>query len=53
MNANEILTPEMSLEEKLEAINKAMELAMAKQRIDSGIDVPVDPSSLLICDGCE
>lgn len=53
MNANELLTPEMTLLEKLEAIDKAMELAMAKQRIDSGIDAPIDPSLLTICSGCE
>lgn len=52
MNANELLTPLMSLEEKLEAIDKAMELAMAKQRIDSGVDAPLDPAELTICAGC-
>ncbi len=53
MNANELLTPLMSLEEKLEAIDKAMELAMAKQRIDSGVEVPIDPAELLSCSSCQ
>ena len=54
MNANELLKPEMSLEEKLEAIDKAMALALAKQQVDPGRhDAPVDPAEALLCLGCQ
>lgn len=57
MNANQILNDNMTLEEKLNAIDRAMEAAQeaadeeAKRR---GVaSAPIDPASLTICDGCE
>jgi hypothetical protein len=45
MNANAIITEEMTLEEKLAAIDQAMANAQAA--------APLDPALLTICDGCE
>lgn len=57
MNANAILTDSMTLEEKLAAIDNAMQEAQNKQnteRIQAGLPpVMVDPALLTICDGCE
>ncbi len=55
MNANQILTDEMTLEEKLAAIDLAMANAQAQFNVKNGrsADAPVDPSLLTICDGCE
>jgi hypothetical protein len=55
MNANQILTDDMTLEEKLSAIDKAMQAAQAQFNEDNGREAsaPVDPSLLTICDGCE
>lgn len=52
MNANAIITDDMTLDEKLAAIDKAMEeqVAVAKAANPSA---PIDPASLTICDGCE
>jgi hypothetical protein len=57
MNASQIITDDMTLEEKLSAIEQAMQNAQeqandeARQR---GTTVaPIDPSLLTICDGCE
>lgn len=52
MNASEILSDEMTLEEKLAAIDSAMANAVIKAR-ENNPGVPIDPSSLTICDGCE
>ncbi len=57
MNANQILNDNMTLEEKLSAIDRAMENAQAmadEEAKKRGItSAPVDPASLTICDGCE
>jgi hypothetical protein len=55
MNANLILNDEMSLEQKLTAIDEAMKNAQADFNEKNGraADLPVDPSLLTICDGCE
>ena len=53
MNANTILTEDMTLEQKLEAIDKAMAEFQAKHLIENPGEAPLDPSSLTICDGCE
>lgn len=53
MNANNIITEEMSLADKLKAIDEAMKTAEAKhQRANPGA-APMDPALLTICDGCE
>ena len=57
MNANQILNNNMTLEEKLNAIDKELEAAQAVADEDAkrkGVpSVPIDPSLLTICDGCE
>lgn len=55
MNASTIINDEMTLEEKLDAIDKAMRNAQAVQneeRVRAGL-APIDPASLTICEGCE
>ncbi len=57
MNAGQIITDDMSLEEKLSAIDAAMQAAQAvadeQAKMSGGIAAPIDPASLTICDGCE
>lgn len=55
MNANQIINDEMTLDEKLAAIDAAMNNAQKDFNKANGrsSDAPVDPSSLTICDGCE
>lgn len=57
MNAAQIITDDMSLEEKLSAIDAAMQAAQAvadeQAKMSGGIAAPIDPASLTICDGCE
>lgn len=55
MNANNVINDEMTLDEKLAAIDAAMKVEMVKINRDRGrpIDTPVDPSDLTICEGCE
>ena len=57
MNANEIINDEMSLEEKLAAIDAAMN-DKDKQKefnIRNGrpVDAPVDPMDMLQCESCQ
>lgn len=57
MNANAIINDDMTLEEKLSAIDaalkKAQEVAEEQAKKNGTISAPVDPASLTICDGCE
>ena len=57
MNASQILTDDMSLEEKLAAIDQAMANAQAMANEEASrkglTAAPLDPASLTICDGCE
>lgn len=57
MNANNIISEEMTLEEKLAAIDAAMANAQAQANEEASANgqtaAPVDPSLLTICDGCE
>ena len=54
MNANTILKDDMSLEEKLKAIQDLMDGAEAqnKSRVDAGL-APIDPADLTMCEGCQ
>jgi len=52
MNANEIINDNMSLDEKLAAIEEAMKSAEANFK-KTNPDIPFDPASLTICQGCE
>lgn len=55
MNANSIITDEMSLEDKLAAIDAAMKTEAVELNKKSGrpVDAPIDPADVLICEGCE
>lgn len=52
MNASEIINNEMSLEEKLAAIDLAMANAVVAAKAVNP-NAPFDPASLTICDSCE
>lgn len=57
MNANSIITEDMTLEEKLSAIDSAMkaaqEAATEQAKKNGTIAAPVDPALATICVGCE
>lgn len=57
MNANAIINDEMSLEEKLAAIDLAMQNAQEQANEEAAKNgqtaAPLDPAMLTICDGCE
>lgn len=57
MNASQILSDDMTLEEKLSAIDAAMKAAQAtaddQAKASGGIAAPLDPALLTVCDGCE
>ncbi len=57
MNATKIISDEMTLEEKLAAIDAAMAAAQSQadeEAATSGsVAAPLDPAMLTICDGCE
>lgn len=57
MNATQIITDDMTLDEKLAAIEKAMQNSQeqAKEEAESQgrVFVPLDPSELTMCEGCQ
>jgi len=55
MNSNQIINDEMTLEEKLAAIDAAMKTGAKEFNVKNGrpTDAPVDPSDLLMCEGCQ
>jgi hypothetical protein len=57
MNANAIINDEMSLEEKLEAIELAMKNAQEQANEEAAkngnIAAPLDPADLTMCEGCQ
>ncbi len=57
MNATTIISDDMTLEEKLAAIDQAMANAQAvadDQAAASGTSAaPLDPQDLLMCEGCQ
>lgn len=57
MNANTIIDDNMTLDEKLAAIDQAManaqSLADDQAQSNGGVSAPIDPAMLTICDGCE
>lgn len=54
-NANTIISDDMTLEEKLSAIDSAMANAAESAKADSGVTTaaPVDPQDFLMCEGCQ
>lgn len=57
MNANAIITEDMSLDEKLAAIDAAMAAAQAQASEDAAkrgvFAAPLDPADLTMCEGCQ
>lgn len=56
MNANAIITDDMTLEEKLAAIDQAMANAQAdaqQSNSNGGVVAPLDPADLTMCMGCQ
>lgn len=57
MNANSIINDDMSLEEKLAAIDQAMANAQAQANEEASangmIAAPLDPAELTMCEGCQ
>ncbi|MDX2776352.1 hypothetical protein PV379_03210 [Streptomyces caniscabiei] len=56
-NANAIISDEMTLEEKLAAIDAAMENAQAQAAEEAAANgqtaAPIDPQEFLMCDSCQ
>ena len=57
MNATSIISEEMSLDEKLAAIDAAMANAQAQANDDAAsrglFAAPLDPADLTMCEGCQ
>ena len=57
MNASQIISDEMTLEEKLSAIEQAMQNAQTQANDDAAargtFAAPLDPADLTMCDGCQ
>jgi len=57
MNASAIISDEMTLDEKLAAIDAAMANAMAQAQDDAAsngaVFVQPDPADLTMCEGCQ
>ena len=57
MNANTIINDDMSLEEKLAAIDQAMKNAQEQANEEAAAKgttaAPLDPQDLLMCDSCQ
>jgi hypothetical protein len=57
MNASQIISDDMTLEEKLAAIDQAMANAQASAQASASANgtafAPLDPADLTMCDGCQ
>ena len=57
MNASQIINDEMTLEEKLAAIDQAMANAQAQADEEAAarglFAAPLDPADLTMCEGCQ
>ena len=55
MNATQIISEDMSLDEKLAAIDAAMATAVAnaQQTSSNSVAAPLDPADLTMCLGCQ
>lgn len=57
MNASTIISDEMTLEEKLAAIDQAMANAQAQANEEAAANgtfaAPLDPADLTMCEGCQ
>lgn len=53
MNATLIINDEMTLEEKLAAIDAAMQTAQVEHQKANPTAAPLDPADLTMCEGCQ
>jgi len=57
MNASTIISDDMTLEEKLAAIEKAMKNAQEQANEEAAqngqVAAPIDPADLTMCEGCQ
>ena len=57
MNATQIISEDMSLDEKLAAIDAAMAYAQSQANDDAAsrgmFAAPLDPADLTMCEGCQ
>lgn len=57
MNGSQIISDDMTLEEKLAAIDTAMANAQAQANEEAvrngGMAAPLDPADLTMCEGCQ
>ena len=55
MNANNVINDDMTLDEKLAAIDAAMKTGAVEFNKNNGrpIDTPVDPADLTMCESCQ
>lgn len=57
MNSNTIINDNMTLEEKLEAINAAMNDKTLQEQFNKKngrpLNTPLDPQDALMCEGCQ
>ncbi len=57
MNASQIISDDMTLEEKLAAIDQAMANANASAQASAAANgtafAPLDPADLTMCEGCQ
>ncbi|MGO3702297.1 MAG: hypothetical protein ACTJG2_03895 [Candidatus Saccharimonadales bacterium] len=57
MNATQLITDDMTLEEKLSAIDQAMANAQADAQAKASAEgtafAPLDPAELTMCEGCQ
>lgn len=55
MNANNIINEEMTLDQKLEAIDKALaeQIEKAKEKTIGNFKVVTDPAEMFSCLGCQ
>lgn len=53
MNASNIVNDNMTLEEKLAAIDAAMKDAQVKHQESNPGAAPLDPADLTMCEGCQ
>lgn len=55
MNANAIINDEMTLEEKLKAIDEAIKKNSEEFNKKNGrpVNAPIDPADLTMCEGCQ
>ena len=53
MNARQIINDDMTLDEKLAAIDAAMNEKQAEFKKQNPAAAPIDPADLTMCEGCQ